>query len=190
MSMAICVFCSSQDSIAPKYFEVARELGAEIGRRGNTLVYGAGGAGLMGAVARAARAHGARVVGVVPEALHRTGIIFQETDELIVTKDLRERKGIMDQRADAFIVLPGGFGTLDELFETLTLKQLRYHSRPLVLLDVDGFFAPVVRLLDQIIEGGFALEHHRELYHVATDVPSAFAYLESYEPPQVWGRWA
>ena len=69
-------------------------------------------------------------------------------------------------------------------------KQLRYHSRPLVLLDVDGFFAPVVRLLDQIIEGGFALEHHRELYHVATDVPSAFAYLESYEPPQVWGRWA
>jgi len=91
MSMAICVFCSSQDSIAPKYFEVARELGAEIGRRGNTLVYGAGGAGLMGAVARAARAHGARVVGVVPEALHRTGIIFEETDELIVTKDLRER---------------------------------------------------------------------------------------------------
>lgn len=134
MSMAICVFCSSQDSIAPKYFEVARELGAEIGRRGNTLVYGAGGAGLMGAVARAARAHGARVVGVVPEALHRTGIIFEETDELIVTKDLRERKGIMDQRADAFIVLPGGFGTMDELFETLTLIQTgRMERVPIVL---------------------------------------------------------
>lgn len=190
MPMSICVFCSSQDRIAPRYFDVARELGAAIGKRGDTLVFGAGRVGLMGAVARAVHAHGGRVIGVIPEALNAVGIVYDEADELIVTKDLRARKAVMDARSDAFIVLPGGFGTMDELFEMLTLKQLRYHNRPLVLLDVDGFFEPVTRLLDAIVDGGFALDHHRRLYDVASDVPSVFAYLESYEPPEVWGKWA
>ena len=190
MSMSICVFCSSQDNIAPKFFEAARELGAAMGRRGDTLVFGAGRVGLMGAVAEAVQAHGGRVVGVIPEALHLEGIVYDRADELIVTKDLRERKAVMDRRSDAFVVLPGGFGTMDELFETLTLKQLRYHTRPLVLLDVDGFFEPVVRLFDWIVEGGFALDHHRQLYCVAKDVPSVFEYLKTYEPPAVWGKWA
>lgn len=190
MSMAICVFCSSQDRIAPKYFEVARELGRAIGERGHTLVFGAGRIGLMGAVADAARTSGGRVVGVIPEALNKDGIVYDQADELIVTRDLRERKGVMDRRSDAFIALPGGFGTLDEVFETLTLKQLRYHNRPLVFLDVDDFFQPLVRLLDRIVDDGFALEHHRRLYHVVHDVPSVFEYLETYEPPEVWGKWA
>ena len=190
MSMSICVFCSSQDRIAPKFFEAARELGAAIGERGYTLVYGAGRVGLMGAVAEAVQAHGGRVVGVIPEALNKEGIVYEQADELIVTRDLRERKGVMDRRSDAFVALPGGFGTMDEVFETLTLKQLRYHDRPLVLLDVDGFFAPMTRLLEQIVEGGFALEHHRQLYHFASDVPGVFEYLEGYEPPEVWGKWA
>lgn len=190
VSMAICVFCSSQDQIHPKYFDVARELGAAIGQRGYTLVYGAGRIGLMGEVARAVQAHGGRVVGVIPEALNQNGIVYEEADELIVTRDLRERKSIMDRRSDAFVALPGGFGTMDEVFETLTLKQLRYHNRPLVFLDVDGFFEPVARLLDRIVDDGFALEHHRNLYQFVYDVPSVFEYLESYEPPEVWGKWA
>lgn len=190
MSMSICVYCSSQDRIAPKYFEVARELGAAIGRRGYTLVYGAGRIGLMGEVARAVQANGGRVVGVIPEALNKEGIVYDQADELIVTKDMRERKGVMDKRSDAFVALPGGFGTMDEVFEALTLKQLRYHNRPLVLLDVDGFFEPMVRLLDRIVDDGFALEHHRQLYHFVTDVPAVFDYLEGYEPPEVWGKWA
>lgn len=190
MSMAICVFCSSQNSIAPKYFQVARELGTAIGERGYTLVFGAGRIGLMGAVAEAVRTSGGRVIGVIPEALNQEGIVYDHADELIVTKDMRERKGVMDRRSDAFIALPGGFGTMDEVFETLTLKQLRYHNRPLIFLDVDGFFEPMIRLLDRIVDDGFALEHHRQLYHVVHDVPSVFEYLETYEPPEVWGTWA
>ena len=190
MSISICVFCSSQDHIVPKYFDIARELGAAIGERGHTLVYGGARIGLMGAVAEAAKAHGGRVVGVIPEALNVEGIVCDRLDELIVTRDMRERKAVMDRRSDALVALPGGFGTMDEVFETLTLKQLRYHDRPLVLLDVDGFFEPMARLLDQIVEDGFALEHHRQLYHFASDVPAVFEYLEEYQPPEVWGKWA
>ena len=145
----ICVYCSSSDAIAPAYFEVARELGAQIAVRGNTLVYGGADLGLMGAVARAVHDGGGRVIGIIPQTLQERGITYDVADETIITRDLRERKAQMAARADAFVTLPGGVGTLEELLETLTLRQLQEHTKPIVLLNANDYYAPLLALFDQ-----------------------------------------
>ena len=137
MYKTICVYSSSSDAIAPEFFAVAEELGAALAGAGYGLIYGGARVGLMGAVARAVHAHGGHVVGVLPGVLQRKELTYEPADELIITQDLRERKAIMETRADAFIALPGGFGTLEEVLEILTLKQLLLHSKPLVLLNTD-----------------------------------------------------
>lgn len=174
----ICVFCSSSDGIDKAYFEAAKDLGEEIARRGLTLVYGGSDIGLMGELARAAHAGGAKVVGIIPKALHGKVRAFKGDHELVVTDDLRHRKTLMEMRSQAFVALPGGFGTLEELLEIVTLKQLGHHNKPVVIVNTKSFYDPLIRMFDEMFEKKFTRTKHRELYRVSADVKGAFKCLE------------
>jgi len=171
---AICVFCASSDRIAPRYVELAAAVGAEIARRGHSLVSGGGSVSCMGAVARAARAGGARTVGVIPRALLEWEVADEQADELVVSVDMRSRKGEMDSRADAFLTLPGGLGTLEELLEIWVARTLRMHDKPLVVLDPDGVFAPLREQVDLLVRNGFARTTVHDAIVWATSVDEAF----------------
>jgi uncharacterized protein (TIGR00730 family) len=178
---SICVYCSSSNSIADTYPPVADALGRALARRGHTLVYGGGAVGLMGVLAHAAHEEGGEVVGVIPSKLQdREGIAY-DADELIVTDTMRERKGLMYDRADAFVALPGGYGTLEEFMEVLTLKQLGYHDCPIVILNVDGFFDTLLAFFEELREGQFAREAITDLVHVATSPEAALDRIEQLE---------
>lgn len=143
----ICVFCGSGSGINPAYAEAARTLGAELARRGVGLVYGGGSNGLMGEVARAVRAGGGRVTGIIPEFLGAKERMFTDANELIVTATMHERKMTMFERADGFVALPGGLGTLEELSEVGTWAQLDRHTKPIVLCNIDGYWDPLLSLI-------------------------------------------
>lgn len=180
--MRICVFCASSGRIDPKYGELAAEVGAELARRGHTLVSGGAVVSCMGRVARAVRAGGGRTIGVIPQALVDIEIADTEADELIVTADMRERKGVMDARSDGFLVLPGGIGTLEELFEIWTTRALGLHARPVVVLDPWGFYRPLRELVQGLNEAGFTRPDVLDLVTWATTIPEAFAALEAVPP--------
>jgi len=182
MSLAICVYSSSSDHIAEKYFAAARELGRLMGRRGHTLVFGAGNIGLMNVLAHEVKLAGGRTVGVIPKALNDLKLARHDCDELIVTDGLRERKAIMEERADAFVALPGGFGTLEELLEIITLKQLRYHAKPIVILDVDGYYDPLLEQFERMFTEDFARRKFVDFYHVSTSPAAVLEYLEHHRP--------
>jgi uncharacterized protein (TIGR00730 family) len=155
---AVCVFCSSSGRIDPSYVELATAVGTELARRGHSLVSGGGSVSCMGAVARAARAGGAHTVGVIPRVLLDLEVADNDADELLVTDDMRARKGLMDSRADAFLTLPGGLGTLEELLEIWVSRTLAMHAKPVVVLDPDGIFEPLRAQVDLLVEGGFIRE--------------------------------
>jgi uncharacterized protein (TIGR00730 family) len=187
--MNITVFSSSSDAIDPLFFEVARELGRGIAQRGDALVYGGTNVGLMGALAKSAKENGGRVVGVIPGHIADRGISFEQSDELLVTANMRDRKRIMEERADAFVVLPGGFGTLEEAVEIITLKQLQQHRKAIVILNAHGFYDPLHTLFEHFYEQHFAKSATRALYHFASSVGDTFAYLDSYVPAVVPTKW-
>jgi len=186
--MILTVFSSSSDAVDPIFFDVAAELGRALAARGDTLVYGGAKIGLMGAVARAAFDNGGKVIGVIPRYIAERGIDFSDCD-LIVTRDLRERKAKMEELGDAFLVLPGGFGTLEELLEILTLKQLHQHQKAIVILNANGFFDPLAALFDHVYQQRFAREVSRSLYHFANTVQDGFAYLDTYVPVPIPTKW-
>lgn len=188
---SICVYCSSSDGIDPLYFQAARELGDAIAREFGALVYGGTHIGLMGEVARAVHAGDppGQVVGVIPTVIHERGLAYQEADELILTCDLRERKQMMEERADAFLALPGGIGTFEEILEMLTLKQLNVHTKPVVFLNVAGYYDPLLALLDHAVMQHFMKSSTRNLYYAAASVDDAIAYLKSYKPPHIETKW-
>ncbi|PSQ96380.1 MAG: TIGR00730 family Rossman fold protein [Bacteroidetes bacterium SW_9_63_38] len=175
---AICVYCSSSDAIADVYPPVADALGRKIAQRGHTLVYGGGAVGLMGVLAHAAHEEGGAVTGVIPSKLQNREGIAYNADELIVTDTMRERKGIMFRQSDAFIVLPGGYGTLEEFMEVLTLKQLGYHDHPIVILNVDGFYDTLLSFFEELREGQFAREAITDLVHVVAAPDEALDRIE------------
>jgi uncharacterized protein (TIGR00730 family) len=174
----ICVFCASSERISKHYIDLAAEVGAELARRGHTLVSGGGSVSSMGAVASAARAGGARTVGVIPEGLLAWEVADEQADELVVTPDMRVRKGEMDRRADAFLTLPGGIGTLEELLEIWVGRVLRMHDKPIVVLDPDGVFAPLRQQIDQLVDAGFARPSVHDALAWTTDVGEAFDLME------------
>lgn len=185
----ICVYSSSSCIVAKEYFLAARELGMIMAQRGNNLIFGGGMVGLMGETAKAVQQGGGKVIGVIPRALNQKGIVYEACDQLIVTEDMRQRKAIMDQRSDAFIALPGGFGTLEELLEIVTLKQLKYHNKPIVILNINGFYDGLIEVFENIIDLNFAKGNCRDLYYVADDSKKALDYIEGYVP-QEWGsKW-
>jgi uncharacterized protein (TIGR00730 family) len=152
---SICVFCSSSDSIDPSYVALAADLGRALAARGHVLVSGGGRVSMMGAVATAARAGGAHTTGVIPQALVGWEVADEDADELLVTPDMRSRKAAMDERSDAFVALPGGIGTLEELLEVWVARTLGMHDKPVVVLDPDGTYAGLRELVERLRDRGF-----------------------------------
>jgi len=191
---AVCVYCSSSSRIDPAYSDLASELGALIAERIGTLVFGGNAVGLMKLVADAVHRGGGRVVGVTPQLMHDRGITHTLCDDLIVTPDLRTRKAEMQRLADAFITLPGGFGTLEELLEIITHRQLNYHDKPIVILNARGFFDPLIALFEHVYEHRFARPEYRALYHLADSPAAAIDLLtrpaaespQAAAPPDKW----
>ncbi len=145
--------------------------------------------GLMGMIARTAQAAGGRVIGVIPKAIHELGFAHATCDELIVTDTMRERKDVMDRRSDAFIALPGGFGTLDEILEILSLKQLNYHNRPIVFLNTQSFFTPLLQMFEHVVHARFAKTSSHQLYYTAPTVTDALRFIQSYQPSPIEKKW-
>jgi uncharacterized protein (TIGR00730 family) len=175
---SVCVFCSSSGRIDPSYVELAAAVGRELARRGHTLVSGGGSISCMGAVARAARDGGARTVGVIPRALSDLEVADHDADELVVTPDMRSRKAEMDRRADAFLTLPGGLGTLEELLEIWVSRTLAMHGKPVVVLDPDGLYDPLRRQVELLVERGFVRPEGYAAVTWATEVGAAFDAIE------------
>ena len=185
----ICVYSSSSTVIDKVYFEVARKLGVEMARKKYGLIFGGGMVGLMGETAKGIHQESGKVIGVIPEVLNEPGIVYSLCDELVVTETLRERKAIMDERSAGFIALPGGFGTLEELLEIITLKQLQYHNKPIVILNIQGFYDGLIEVFEKIIELKFAKNDCRQLYFVTEDVGEALDYIENYVPQECSSKW-
>ena len=168
--LSICVYCGSRAGVDPAYAAAAREVGTLLGRMGAQLVYGGGRAGLMGILADAALAAGAPVVGVIPQALMSRELGHADITELHVVETMHERKKVMYMNSDAILVLPGGGGSLDEFFEVLTWRQLGLHAKPIVLLNTEGYWDPLLALIDRIIGEGFAESSLRGFVHSVPDV--------------------
>ncbi len=177
MPSSICVYAASSGDAAPAYLDTARRFGALMAERGHTLVYGAGSLGLMGELARAVHAAGGRVVGVIPEKLRAAEQAYEDADELIITNGMGERKAIMAARADAFVALPGGLGTLDEIVDILVHKQLEYHRKPLVLVNTNGIYDRFLGLLDALVAARFVQERHRGLLTAVSQPEEVFQHL-------------
>lgn len=189
MSKSLCVYCASSDRLEPKYYAAAAELGAELARRQWTLVYGGGRTGLMGAVARGVKTGGGRVVGVIPEFMKRRELEFTEADELISVLTMRERKMLMETRADAFLALPGGWGTLEELLEILTLAHLETLRKPVVILNLDDFYDDLLRFFDRIVAEKFMHPTIRGKYAVARTVAEIFPLIEHWNHAPGDAKW-
>ena len=182
----VCVYCGSSAGGRPVYREAARALGGELARRGWGLVYGGGGVGLMGILAEATAGAGGEVIGVIPRALmEREGVAADGLGELRVVGSMHERKALMAELSDAFVAMPGGLGTLEELFETLTWAQLGLHRKPCGLLDVGGYYHKLVALLDHAVEEGFVRPQHRELLVVGDEPGELLDRLAVHRPPAV-----
>ena len=184
----VAVYCGSNTGARPAYGEAARRLGGLLGQRRLGLVYGGGNVGLMGILADAALAAGAPVVGVIPRALVARELAHTGLTELRVVASMHERKALMAELADAFIALPGGLGTLDELLEVWTWAQLGLHERPIGLLDVEGFFQPLAAYLDRAVAEGFVRPQHRAMVVIEGDAALLLDGFAEYQVPRV-GKW-
>lgn len=171
--LRVCVYCSSSDEVSQQLRTLARDVGVGLARRGWSMVYGGGGVGLMGVTATAALQAGASVTGVIPHLLADRELALHDVTELIRTATMRERKQIMDDRSDAFLILPGGIGTLEELIEMVSLRQLGYHDRPIVVLDADGYWAPLRMQLEVMEKHGMLHVPMRRLWSYAGTVDEA-----------------
>jgi hypothetical protein len=174
----IAVFCASMDGAKPEYLATAREMGRRIAERGYGVVYGGATVGAMGAVSNAALAAGGGVVGVIPDVLMDKEIGNQRLTELHVVRTMHERKALQAERADAFVALPGGYGTLDEFIEVITWAKLRIHAKPCVLVNTGGFYDGLLQFLDRCVSEGFLSQQHRGLILVARDVDEALTIVE------------
>ncbi|HVT96958.1 MAG TPA: TIGR00730 family Rossman fold protein [Acidobacteriaceae bacterium] len=174
----VCVFCASAAGASPVYLEAAGELGRRIAQRGYGLVYGGATVGAMGAVADAALAAGGKVVGVIPDVIREREIDHKGLTELHVVRTMHERKAMLAERADAFVALPGGYGTMDEFIEIVTWAQLKIHAKPCVLVNVNGFWDRLLAFFDTCVAEGFIQEENRGLVQVAHDPEEALAIVE------------
>jgi uncharacterized protein (TIGR00730 family) len=185
---SICVFCGASIGTKPAYLAAARAVGAELAGRGIKLVYGGGRVGLMGAVADAALAAGGRVTGVIPAALVERELAHPGLSDLRIVTTLHERKAVMSDLADAFIALPGGLGTLEELSEVLSWAQLGLHAKPIGALDVDGYYDPLAGFLDHATAEGFIGPAQRRLLMIETDLDALLERFAAWQPAT--SRWA
>jgi uncharacterized protein (TIGR00730 family) len=175
---SICVFCGSSARVADVYKTAARDLGTIMGQNAIRLIYGGGHVGLMGIVADATMAAGGQVTGIIPDFLEKIEVGHHHISELIVTDSMHDRKAGMYTRADAFVTLPGGLGSLDETFEVLTWTQLGLSNKPVILVDVDGYWQPFLALVDHVISAGFARPENRDMIHVVKQVSDVLPLLQ------------
>ena len=184
----ICVFCGSSSGEDPRYLEAADRFGNILAREGIELVYGGSRVGMMGRLAAATLQAGGKVVGVIPGAVMNRELAHQELTELRVVKSMHERKSEMADLSDAFVALPGGLGTTEAFFELLTWAQLGLHQKPCAMLDVAGYFQPLVRFFDHMAHEGFMARPHRDMVLVEEDPEELVRRLRSYQPPAT-PRW-
>src|SRR6516162_1676495 len=173
----LCVYCGSSDGVEDSHRQAATELGSNLAGAGVGLVYGGGRVGLMGLLANAVLNANGTVIGVIPRRLVDAEVAHTGVTELIVVDSMHDRKRVMAEKADAFAILPGGIGTLDEMFEILSWKQLEFHDKPIFLVDIAGYWAPLRALLDHIVAMGFARPQIRELLRIVASVPALIAAL-------------
>ncbi|PWL79739.1 TIGR00730 family Rossman fold protein [Candidatus Gastranaerophilales bacterium] len=181
----VCVFASSSGKVDRIYFEEADKLGKLLAKSGYNLVYGGSSLGLMWACAGAAKHSGAKIYGIMPEKLYNMGVSTEEGVELSITPCMRTRKSKMDEISDAVVALPGGFGTLEELSEMIVQKQLGYNAKPIVILNINGFYDKLIEFFDEIILQNFGRGQNREIYYVAKSSDDAVEYLKHYKPDAV-----
>jgi hypothetical protein len=178
----LCVFCGASTPTHTAHADAILNLADRMLQRGIGLVYGGGRVGLMGAVAERVMAGGGRVIGVIPHQLQRREVAFDELTELHVVDSMHERKAIMYERSDAFVIFPGGFGTLDEAMEILTWKQLGIHDKPIIFANIDGYYDHLKGFFERSIADGLLKREYVPLYHFSDSVEAIFAYLETYTP--------
>ena len=188
MIRRLCVFCGSSAGREPGYLHLAESLARALAERGIGIVYGGASVGLMGALADAALAAGGEVIGVITQALIEREIGHRGLTELRIVASMHERKALMAELADGFVALPGGIGTLEELFEVWTWAQLGLHAKPCALLDAGGFYGPLAAFLDHLVDAGFVREAHRDMLLTAHSPEELLAAFASYRPPRV-GKW-
>lgn len=186
----VCVFCSSSESIPEVYFKASEELGALLVAHNFNLVYGGGNLGLMGSVARVFKKHNAKITGVIPQKIYNSINPFEGHHEIIITKTMSERKGIMFEKAYGFVALPGGFGTLEEVLEVITLKQLGYIDKPIAFLNTNNFYDALFQQFEVIFKEKFAKESNRDLYFVSNAPSKIVEYLVNYNfEEQTSSKW-
>ncbi len=176
--MNICLFGASSTDIEEKYITATEQLGEQFAQAGHTLVYGGGGAGLMGAAARGVKRFGGEVIGIVPSFFKVDGVLFSDCDEMVYTDTMRERKQLMEERADAFVVTPGGIGTFEEFFEIYTLKQLGRLHKPIVLYNIAGYYDDMLALLHSMVDKRFMRAWNLQLFSIATTPDEVLAQLK------------
>lgn len=187
--MNICVFSSSSNGIHDDYFAEAKELGLLIGQTGHKLINGGANVGLMEAVTIAARDAGALTVGIIPEMMKGRSLISGNSHKVIITEDMQQRKSKMRDISDAFIALPGGFGTLEEILEVLTLKQLSYHSKAIVFINTNNFFEHLFLQFEKSCKESFAKSSYKDLYFIANNSREALNFIKNYTPIVVDPKW-
>ena len=180
--MNICIFGASARELEKSYYDAAFEMGEAIAKHGDGIVFGGGAEGLMGACARGAKEHGGEIIGIAPRFFDEPGILYPDCTELIFTETMRERKQLMQERSSACIVLPGGIGTLEEFFEMLTLKQLGRDERAIVILNTNGCYDTMLKMLEELAGARFMSKNCLELYCVAETAQQAMDHLEGYVP--------
>jgi hypothetical protein len=182
---SICVYCGSAGRVDPRFRAAAERLGRAIAEQGIELIYGGGRVGLMGLVADAALAAGGRVTGIIPDHIQSLEVEHTGLTELVVVDSMHTRKRLMFERSDAFVVLPGGLGTLDETFEILTWRQLALHDKPIVIVDEGGYWQPLEAMIDHMIDAGFCRPGHKGLYRLVASVDAVFEALARAPEPIV-----
>lgn len=187
--MNICVFCSSSNAISDAYFKEANKLGELIGKENHILINGGANVGLMEAVTVATSKSGAKTIGIIPERMINRSLASDNSHEVIITPDMMTRKEKMREMSDAFIALPGGFGTLEEILEVMTLRQLSYHSKPIVFINTNNFYNFLFKQFELSYTEQFAKDVYRDLYYVANNAEEAMEYIHNYEEVELDSKW-
>lgn len=186
---AICVYCSSSNNLPEKFYTFSKELGEKLAKNGFDMVYGGTTVGMMGVIADNALKNGAKVTGVIPERIASFGLEHPKLAKVVLTKDMRERKAVMEKLSDIFVAMPGGFGTFEEIFEILVAKQLGYHYKPVIFVNFDGYYDNMIKMFDTVYENKFAKDEMKSLYFIAKNADEVFDYVKTYTPKEFVYKW-
>lgn len=187
--MNICVYCSSSNAVKDLYFKAAEELGKLIGNRNHSLIFGGANVGLMEHLASTVKLYNGHITGIIPLKIHNFQLTSDKANEIVITETMDERKALMRDKSDAFIALPGGFGTLEEILEVITLKQLDYLRKPIVFININGYFNDLFNQFEKSYSETFAKESYRKIYKITSTPEEAILYIENYEHELTDNKW-